>query len=206
MAHGNHFSSRQQGVLKVTTTRMIVGFFACPMLALFIGFSSADAQTRVSVLDLGEVLKNHPTFPQQLEGLKSEAERFKQGSLQLRQQMMKKAEVLRQYKPGSDEFKQAESDLAKESAALEVEQRNQMRSLMEREATLHFEAYQQVQAAISSYCEPREIQLVLRHNDVEMKKGDPSSVMRKVNGSIVFHQPSHDITAAVIAELSKVVR
>ena len=206
MAHGNHFSSRQQGVLKVTTTRLIVGFFLCPVLALFIGFSSADAQTRVSVIDIGQVFKNHPTFPKQLETLKSEAERFKQGSLQLRQQMIKKAEVLQQYKPGSDEFKQAESAIAKESAALEVEQRNQMRGLVEREAKLHFQAYQQVEAAIASYCEPREIQLVLRYNDVEMKKGDPQSIMRKVNGSIVFHQPSRDITTAVIAELPKVVR
>lgn len=206
MAHGNHFSSRQQGVLKVTTTRLIVGFFACPVLALFIGLASADAQTRVSVIDIGQVFKSHPTFPGQLEALKSEAERFKQASLQLRQQMMKKAEVLQQYKPGSAEFKQAESELAKESAALEVEQRNQMRTLMEREAKLHFQAYKQVEAAISSYCEPREIQLVLRHNDIEMQKGNPTSIMRKVNGSIVFHEPSRDITTAVIAELPKVVR
>ena len=190
----------------MTTTRLIVGFFLCPALALSIGFSSANAQTRVSVIDIGEVFKNHPTFPGQLEALKTEAEKFKQGSLQLRQQMMKKAEVLQQYKPGSAEFKQAESELAKESAALEVEQRNQMRTLMEREAKLHFQAYQQVEAAISSYCEPREIQLVLRHNDIEMQKGNPSSIMRKVNGSIVFYQPSRDITTAVIAELPKVVR
>jgi len=190
----------------VTTTRLIVGFFLCPVLALSIGLTSANAQTRVSVIDVGQVFKNHPTFPGQLEALKSEAERFKQGSLQLRQQMMKKAEVLQQYKPGSDEFKQAESSLAKESAALEVEQRNQMRTLMEREASLHFDAYKQVEAAISSYCEPREIQLVLRYNDVEMQKGNPQSIMRRVNGSIVFHQPSRDITAAVIAELPKILR
>ena len=190
----------------MTTTRMIVGLFTCPILALFIGLSSADAQTRVSVIDIGEVFKSHPTFAKQLEVLKSEAERFQQGSLQLRQQLMKKAEVLQQYKPGSPEFKQAESELAKESASLEVEQRSQMRTLMEREAKLHFQAYQQVEAAIESYCEPREIQLVLRHTDVEMKQGDAASIMRKVNGSIIFHQPNRDITAAVIAELPKVLR
>lgn len=186
--------------------RMIFCICACPALALFIGLSSADAQTRVSVIDVGEVFKSHPTFPDKLKALKGEAEQFKQASLQLRQQMMKKAEVLQQYKPGSDEFKQAESELAKESASLEVEQRNQMRTLMEREAKLHFQAYQQVESAISSYCEPREIQLVLRHNSLEMKQGDPGSIMRKVNGSIVFYQPNRDITAAVIAELPKVLQ
>ena len=188
------------------TKRLIVGFFACPALVLFLGLSSADAQTRVSVIDIGEVFKNHPTFPDQLKALKTEAEQFKQASLQLRQQMMKKAEVLQQYKPGSAEFKQAESELAKESAALEVEQRDKMRTLMKREAELHFEAYQQTEQAISSYCDPREIQLVLRHNSLEMKESDPQSIMRKVNDAIVFYQPSRDITSAVIAELPKVIR
>ncbi len=190
----------------MTTKRTIAAFFACPVLALFIGLSSADAQTRVSVVDVGEVFKNHPTFPDQLKTLKAEAEQFKQASLQLQQQMMKKAEVLQQYEPGSNEYKQAESELAKESAALEVEQRNKMRTLMKREAELHYNAYQQVQEAISSFCEPREIQLVLRHTNLEMKQGDPQSIMRKVNGSIVFYQPNRDITSAVVAELPKVIR
>lgn len=188
------------------TKRMIVGFFACPALALFIGLSSADAQTRVSVVDVGKVFKSHPTFPDQLKTLKAEAEKFKQASLQLRQQMMKKAEVLQQYEPGSEEFKRAEAEIAKESAALEVEQRDKMRKMMKHEAELHYQAYQQVKEAIGAYCDPREIQLVLRHNDVEMQKSNPQSIMRKVNGAIVFYQPNRDITAAVIAELPKVVR
>ena len=171
------------------TKRTIACFLACPLLAMLVFSQQADAQTRVSIIDIGEVFKSHPTFPNELQALKSEAEQFKQASMQLRQQMMKKAEVLRQYEPGAAEFKQAESDLAKESASLEVEQRSKMRQLMQREAQLHFETYQQVEKAISAYCEPREIQLVLRHNGVEMKRGDAGSIMRRVNGSIVFHQP-----------------
>jgi Skp family chaperone for outer membrane proteins len=152
-------------------------------------------------VDVGAIFKGHPVFTQQLEALRQEAETFKASSLQLQQQLMQKAEVLRQYAPGSAEFKQAETSLAQESAAMEVEQRNKMRTLMQAEAQLHFDTYAEVNEIIAEYCDAQNIQLILRHNGEPMDPKNPNSIMQRVNGSIVFHTPQKDITPQIIATI-----
>lgn len=185
------------------TMRWIATFSVCQLLALLLTAASVDAQTKVALVDIGQVFKSHPSFTQELEALKSEAEQFKASSMELQQQMIKKAEVLRQYEPGSEDFKRAESALAQESAAIEVEQRNKMRVLMQREAQVHYDTYQQIQQTITEYCDDRGIQLVMRHNSLEMDADNPQTIMQKVNGSVVYYHPGQNITDAIVAALSR---
>ena len=182
----------------MTNKRLFAAFLACTFLGIL---NTASAQTKVAIVDIGVVFKNHPVFSQQLESLKQEAEQFKANSVQLQQQLMQKAEVLRQYTPGSAEFKKAESDLAKESAGLEVEQRDKMRTLMQREAKLHFNTYTEVNNLIGQYCDQRQIQLVLRFNSEPMDPSKPGTIMQRVNGSIIYYDQDKDITQKIIAQL-----
>lgn len=174
-------------------------FPTCIAVALFA--TSAFAQTNVAIVDVGAVFKGHPAFSQQLDALRQEAESFKANSIQLQQQLAQKAEILKQYTPGSAEFKAAETKLATESAALEVEQRNKMRGLMQSEAKLHYDTLAEVNQLISDYCDQRQIQMVLRFNGEPMNADNPRSIMQRVNGSIIYHRPDKDITPQIIAAL-----
>ena len=180
--------------------------YVCPAMILFcsLAFSStAFGQTRVALVDIGLVFKSHPVFSQQLEALKAEADQFKNTTQQLQQQLMQKAEVLKNYDPNSDEFRNAETELAKESAAMEVQLRDKMRLLMEREAKLHFDTYAEIKQMIAAYCEQTGTKLVLRFNNVEMKPNDAASIMQRVNGAVVFNRPGNDITTQIVAQLAQ---
>ncbi len=181
-------------IQRIFTTFMILGLTVLAMNA-----NSANAQTKVAIVDIGVVFKSHPTFSQELESLKMEADKFKEETRQFQESLMAKAGILRNYQPDSPEFRQAETDLAKESAALEVQQRNRLRQLMEREAKLHYDTYMQIKAAVSTYCEQRGIQLVMRHDAAPMQADQPDSIMQKVNGKIVFHRPNNEITQQIAA-------
>lgn len=183
--------------------RWIAAFFACLAVTTFVNISPTVAQTKVGIVDIGLVFKNHSSFVQKLAALKQEAEQFKALSLQEQQQLVRKAEVLKQYKPGSDDFKTAESNLAQESAAMEVDQRNKIRDLTQREAQLHFATYNEVKGMISEYCDSQGIQLILRYNSQTMDPKVPASVMQRVNGSVVYHNPTNDITPQLIARLNQ---
>ena len=196
-------TSRQQGVLKVKNMRWIAAFFACLLVAFFANISTTMAQTKVGIVDIGLIFKSHPKFSQQLGSLKQEAETFQQGAVQSQKQLVQKAEVLKQYKPGSDEFKNAETSLAQQSAAMEVEQRDKMRALMVKEAQLHFATYTEVNDIISQLCEAQGIQLVLRYNSQEMDIKNPATVMQRVNGSVIYHNPGNDITQQIIGRISQ---
>ncbi len=185
----------------MTNKQWIVVFLASQLLTVLGILNTATAQTRVAIVDIGEVFKGHPVFSQKLESLKQEAEQFKATSLQLQQSLMQKAEVLKQYTPGSSEFKQAEASLAQESAAMEVDQRDKMRQLMQQEAGLHFDTYAEVNKLIEGYCDQHGIQLVLRFNSEQMDPKNPGSIMQKVNGSVIYHDQDKDITSKIIAQL-----
>ena len=190
----------KRSILRPVTSTLAV--LACALISL-IFVSSADAQSRVALVDIGQVFKSHPAFAQQLEVLKAEAEQFKASTQQLQQQLSQKAEGLRQFQPTSDEFMQAETELAKEAAAMEVQQRDKMRVLMEREARLHFDTYQEIKKLVTAYCEQTGTKLVLRYNNVQMKPTDPASIMQRVNGNVVFNRPENDITERIVAQLAQ---
>lgn len=173
------------------------------LMVLAINVNSSNAQTKVAVVDIGLIFKNHPSFSRELESLKAEADGFKEETRQLQAKLIEKAGVLKNYQPDSPEFRQAETDLATESAALEVQQRSKLRGLMEREAVLHHDTYMQIKAAISRYCEERAIQLVIRHDSAKMDPAQPGTIMQKVNSKIVFHRPDNEITQQIVAMVAQ---
>lgn len=164
--------------------------------------TTASAQSNVALVDVGKVFEAHPVFSSELQKLKAEAEHFKTQSVQLREQMVAKSERLKMLTPGSEEFKAGETALAEELARLEVEQRDAMRKLMQREAQLHYDTYQQVKQLIGQYSASQGIRLVLRHNDQELDVDNPNSIMQYVNANVVYHAPGRDITAAIIQQLN----
>ena len=168
--------------------------------ALF-SINAANAQTKVAIVDVGTIFKQHPSFAGQLETLKAQADGFKAEAMKAQQSLAQSAQALQELKPDSVDFKTKQTELAKSAAALQVDQNGLMQKLMEREAMLHFETYQQVNALISQYCDDRGIQLVLRYNNQKMDLAQPGSVMARVNSSVIYHDPNNDITKAIIGQL-----
>jgi len=186
----------------VNIMRCIAVSIASLAIAVLFSISSANAQTKVAIVDVGAIFKQHPLFAGQLETLKAQADGFKAQAVQAQQALAQSAQALQELKPDSDDFKAKQTALAKNAAAMQVEQNGLMQKLMEKEATLHFETYQQINALISQYCDDRGIQLVLRYNNQEMDLAKPGSVMQRVNSSVVYYDPSNDITQAIVGQLS----
>ena len=166
--------------------------------------SLAEAQSSVAIVDIGMVFKAHPTFPRELETLRTEADQFQKNAVQLQQQMVAKSEKLQMWTPDSEDYRNFETQLAQELATLEVQQRSEMRSLMVREAQLHFQTYQQVKKVVNDYCAAKNIRLVLRHTDQKLNVDNPKSVMADVNKNLVFYTPEIDITNEIIRQIGGV--
>ena len=182
-----------------------VSFASLAITALF-SINAANAQTKVAIVDVGAIFKQHTSFAKQLEALKAQADGFKAEALRAQQALSESAQVLQEFQPDTDDFRARQTELAQKAAALQVEQNSLMQKLMEKEAMLHFETYQQVNALISQYCDDRGIQLVLRYNNQEMDLAQPGSVMQRVNSSVIYHDPNNDITQAIVGQLGAVAK
>lgn len=184
---------------RIVTVLSVTGFFLLGMLP-----SDASAQARVAVVDVGLVFKSHPTFSQELEALKGQADGFKEETMQLQNRLKQKAiEIQGAYGKETDEFRSAETELAQEVAALEIKQKNKLRGLMEKEAQLHYQTYQQIKQAIETYSQQRQINLVLRHSGNEVDQKNPASIMQRVNGKVVFYRAENEITSQIIGMLTR---
>ncbi len=190
----------------MNTMRWTAVFFVIQM-AFVSGLSlQATAQTKVALVDIGLIFKSHPHFSASLAELRSKAEQFKAESQQLQQQLMRKAEGLSQYEKESEMYRDQEALLAKESATMEVDQRSKMRELLKQEAQLHFDTYVEIADYVSKFCEEYGIQLVLRFNSEEMNIKDPRTVMSQVNGGVIYHSRSTDITKEIIKRIAQTQR
>ena len=181
-----------------------VSIASLAITALF-SINAANAQTtKVAIVDVGSIFKQHPSFALQLKELKSQADGFKKKAMADQQQLAQSAQALQEeLKAESPDFRAKQTELAKRAAAMQVEQNGLMQKLMEKEAMLHFDTYQQVKALISKYCDDRDIKLVLRYNSQEMDLAQPGSVMQRVNSSVVYLDPANDITQAIVGQLAE---
>lgn len=157
----------------------------------------------VAIIDVAAVFKAHPQFTQELDNIRNKAEALRSSGMQAQQEFARKAEQLKQLEPSSQEFRDAETNLAKEAALLDNAQKDQIRQLMQAEAKLHYDVYQQVNQLLGSYCENQGITLVLRYANDTLEESNPESIMQKVNSSIIYRQPGQDITPQIIAMLTQ---
>ena len=190
----------------MNVTRWTATTIICHLVLVFGLSLDLQAQTKVALVDIGMVFKSHPQFSAELANLKSQADQFKAESQQLQQQLMQKAEVLNQFEKESNEYRDEEARLAKESATMEVDQRAKMRDLLKREAQLHFDTYVEISNTISKFSEEYGIQLVLRFNSDEMNPKDPRTIMQRVNGGVVFHSNAANITNDIVQRIAQTGR
>ncbi len=188
------------------TKRRIATILTVLTVTALINLSSVSAQQKVAIVDIPLIFKSHVTFGQRLDGLKTEAENFKMESMNAQQRLMTTAQQLEQsdIQPGTAEFKREETALAQQAAKMEVDQKDTMRGLMQREAQLHYQTYRSVNEVIQQYCERNNIALVLKFNRAEIDPANPRTVMQKVNGNVIYHVPQNDITDQIIARVNQI--
>lgn len=158
--------------------------------------------TNVVVLDVGKVFKEHARFKQSMEMMKKDVEAFEAYVRRQRDQITAMAEGLKNYNPGSPEYKDIEAKAAKSTSDVQVEMGLKRREFMEREAKLYFNTYTEVTNVVQRFADDNGIALVLRYNSEDINPDDRNSVLQGVNNNIVF-QRNRDITATIIDVINR---
>jgi len=177
-------------------------------IALIISFGTLQARaqgvrpsgTSVAVIDLGEVFKEHPRLKAQLESLKTQLTSYEAFVRQEQQKVQALAEQLKTLKPGTVDYGNKEKEYASLQADLSVQVRQKQREFLEKEAQVRYQAYQEVQQQVESFCTTYGIQLVIRFNRVPIDGTKPQEVMMGVTRPIVY-QNQLDITNHIIKQL-----
>jgi Skp family chaperone for outer membrane proteins len=164
------------------------------------GATSTAPATLVAVVDIAKVFEAHPTFKSQLESLQQQA---KNADLELESQkkdLSQQSQQLAQLNPGSSDYRQLETNLARYSADVQVHVRQVKKELLLKEARQYYTSFSEIQQAVERVAKKHGISLVLRFDSREMDPTDPQSVMQGMNRAVLL-QRNLDITGLVIEEL-----
>lgn len=156
----------------------------------------------IALVDMAEVFKNCDEFKTRTDELKAEVAKITKQILTLNKMGADLAEAMKKT-DSQEEKNRFERDIVKIQGELGVLKNLTQRTLARDEATIYKEVYTTVQKAVGDIARERGFTLVIRYSSAEIKDTDePQIVIEKLNNLVVFAEPEHDITFAVIARLN----
>ncbi len=154
--------------------------------------------TRIAVVDVGFIVKNHPTIRQQQATIKDQVKTAQEELVKRRESLVKEAEQLKEFKEGSPQFNQLQERLANQEAQLKLDMVRKEKELDGIEATMAIQFYQELQTMIKSVAEHNQIDLVLRSNRDEPDLKQPATIQMALEKGVVYSKPTMDMTDLVL--------
>jgi Skp family chaperone for outer membrane proteins len=160
----------------------------------------------IALIDLQYVFENHPRFKQQVEAMKRDVQAFEEMLKSKQQEIETQRKLLGGFKSGSPDHKRIEETTTKQLADMQVQMQLKRKDVMEQEARIYYETYQEVVRAVEAFAERNRISLVLRYERETPSDAaganDPRVIMKHINRPVIF-QRRLDISQLIVGELSR---
>ncbi len=217
----------QQGVLNVRKSRLLAALAASVVLSLVIGLDAqaqpaarapaarapaapaapaarAPAQGQpVALIDVGRVMKSYNRHKIEEDRLKAEMQQAENWVKTERESLRKMLEQLKEYQPGTPQYNQQEAAIAQRNATVTTQIKLQQKKFQIRSADITLKSYREIRAETSAYANHYGIAMVQRFSADPANSTNPSSVVKKIYGQVVWHNAQLDITDVVIDWLNK---
>jgi Skp family chaperone for outer membrane proteins len=154
----------------------------------------------VAVLDVAKVFKANATFESRMESIKKEADSLKAQIQQEQDAIRLRAQEVAQYEVGTSERNQLEAKIEQDQASLRTKARQAETDLLNREAKIYYDTYEQMQLTVAKLAQQYGISLVLRFDSEDIDPTNRPEVIKGVNRAVVYHHKL-DLTKLVIDSL-----
>jgi Skp family chaperone for outer membrane proteins len=175
----------------------VICFCAVGSPARLSGQDSSNETGIVAILDVAKVFKNYPPHEEKMSAIKQEADKLKAEIQTAQDKIRQDAMPLQDLEPGTAERNQLEAELEQRQASLRVQARQSEQDLLNREAKIYYDTYQEMQRVVAGLAQKHSISLVLRFDSSEFDSTNRAEVIKGVNREVVFHQRL-DLTKMVI--------
>lgn len=155
----------------------------------------------VAVIDLLKVFDNHPGFQDKKMQMDRAKEAKEQSLMAQRDALKHKAESLKEFKPGTDEFSKLESECAADEAKLQIELKKANQEFIVAEGKMYYQTYTEVLDMVKWYAGQRNISMVIRFIGAEVHPENPEEVAKEMNELVVYYSDSIDITNDILAQI-----
>jgi len=166
------------------------------------GAAAAPARPTIVLVDVGHILKNHPTMKTEIERIEVSMKKADEEFAAKRDQIIKQMEQLReQINEGTPEYEKQEKMIAEADTNFRLELVKKRKEFDEARAGVIFKIYSDLNTLIKYYCDNTGATLVMRVNRETMDPKKPETIQMVLSQEVLYFQPSADITEWVLKGL-----
>lgn len=157
--------------------------------------------TSVALVDVGAIIKAHPTMNAEMEKIKAEMEAAHDTIENRRKSLLTESEtIVKNYDPNTPDFKQKQEELLNKESKLRVDFLGQEKEFAEKQAKVVYDSYTDINEAIKTVATAYKYDVVLRYSKEqdEMDPKKPQSVNFGLQRDVLFQAPGLDITDYVL--------
>jgi Skp family chaperone for outer membrane proteins len=169
------------------------------------GATPAASQQRppVAVIDLGYILRNHPTMKQEIERIKAQTETVGAEFEKKRQTILKQMEELREnFTEGTPDYMRKEQEIAEQDTQFRLDVVRKNKEFDDARAQIFFEVHRQVTSLCKFYCDHTGTVVILKVARDKPDPKKPETIEIAMGQEVFFHQ-NVDITDWALGELKK---
>lgn len=153
-------------------------------------------------IDMTAVFKGYDKVKISGEEFKAAVMAKKKDLMAIMQEMQQESEVLAKLAPGSVDYKKHEDKITQLKAQNEAGREQAEREFALREAEMLATLYKEIQSMVARVAKSRGMTYVLRVSNDPVTGSDPNSAMRAIERSVVYAEPTNDITKLVVHYLN----
>lgn len=163
--------------------------------------AQASAGTKIAIVDVAKILKDHPGIKAQMEQIETELKNFDATYKAKSEELKSEYAVLKDLVPGSADYIKQEEKFAQLESRIKLDFQRRRKELMDAEAQIFHDNYQLIARMVTSIATTNRIGIVFRYNSEEMDLADKDSLIRGVMKNIVYHDAGLDMTPVVLKML-----
>jgi Skp family chaperone for outer membrane proteins len=160
------------------------------------------AATRIALIDVTFIFKNHKRFKDQMQDMKGQVQAAENRVKTEKQQITTMAQTLQTLQKGTADYKDLEEKITDLSTRLQISVNKEKSAFLQQQARIYYNTYQEICQSTDYFCRQYGIDLVLRHSRETANPDNPDDVLTVINKPVVF-QRGLDITDQILADLNR---
>ena len=186
---------------------VILGSFTSTVLAQGqAAGTGTSSQITVAVVDVGHILKNHPTMKSQIEAIEADMKQADEDMTRQRDSILKQMEQLRErFTEGTPEYEREEKRIAELDTQFRLDLVKKKKEFDKSRATVLYKVYSDIQGLVKYASENMGIQLVVRVNGTRenLDTNKPENVQLIMSEQVLHYNARVDLTDWILNGLKQ---
>lgn len=157
----------------------------------------------IYLLDVNFVFKNYSKLKAMKEQMQADVQRAETRVKGDKDTIRKLQEDLEGYKPGTEDYKKLEQEIATRIADLNVLIALQRKEFMQQEARDYYTIHQEVMDEVNYFASQNRAAMVFKFDREAVDPQIPDSVVRVLNKQVIWNNQGLDITDFILARLNE---